>query len=131
MLGTDLVDKGTHQGCVNFARQGTPHLHKERRGAGCMVCVVGCHCSVSPPCTLLRSHMAGGRGLRVFFPQPHPHCVLPSQMLVFFPIISPLILGPEMISHGVRFKEKLIKRSFSPMTVVQLRSSTLVHWERK
>ncbi|KAM7240620.1 hypothetical protein CapIbe_008526, partial [Capra ibex] len=37
-------------------------------------------------------------------------------MLVFFPIISPLILGPEMISHGVRFKEMLIKRFFSPMT---------------
>ena len=53
-----------------------------------------------------------------------PHCVLPSQMLILFPIISPSILSPEMVSHGVRFKEKLIKRSFSPMTVVELRSCT-------
>ena len=37
-----------------------------------MVCVVGCHCSVSPPCTLLGSHITGGRGLRVFFSPTSP-----------------------------------------------------------
>ena len=37
-----------------------------------MVCVVGCHCSVSPPCTLIRSHITGGRGFTVFFSPTSP-----------------------------------------------------------
>ncbi|XP_017900993.1 PREDICTED: NKG2D ligand 1-like [Capra hircus] len=37
-----------------------------------MVCVVGCHCSVSPPCTLICSHITEGRGLRVFFSPTSP-----------------------------------------------------------
>ena len=89
-----------------------------------MVCVVGCHCSVSPALHFTLLSHNWGKGPQGLFPQPHPHCVLPSQMLILFPIISPSILSPEMVSHGVRFKEKLIKRSFSPMTVVELRSCT-------
>uniref|UniRef100_A0A4W2GHD6 UL16-binding protein 3-like n=1 Tax=Bos indicus x Bos taurus TaxID=30522 RepID=A0A4W2GHD6_BOBOX len=90
-----------------------------------MVCVVGCHCSVSPALHFTLLSHNWGKGPQGLFPQPHPHCVLPLQTLVLFPIISPSILDPEMVSHGVRFQEKLIKRSFSPVTVVQLRSSPL------
>ena len=124
MLGTDLVDKGTQPGCVKFARQGTPPSPQGEEGHWLygVCCGVSLLCQPALHFTPLSHNW--GKGLRVFFPQPHPHCVLPSQMLIIFPIISPLMRSPEMISHGVRFKEKLIKRSFSPMTVVQLRSST-------
>ena len=124
MLGTDLVDKGTQPGCVKFARQGTPPSPQGEEGHWLSGVCCGVSLLCQPACTLLHSHITGGRGLRVFFPQTHPHCVLPSQTLILFPIISPSALGPDIVSDGVRFKEKLIKRSFSPMTVVQLRSST-------
>lgn len=89
----------------------------------CGVRVGGGHCSDSQPCTVLGSHN-WGKGLWVFFSQLHPRCVFPSQTLILFPIISPSILGPDLVSHGVRFKAKWIKRCLSPVTVVQLRSST-------
>ena len=106
-----------------ICQAGDSSFSTRRGGALAVWCVLwGVIALSAQPCTLLSHNW--GKGPQGLFPQPHPHCVLPSQTLILFPIISPSILGPEMVSHGVRFKEKLIKRSFSPMTVVRLRSST-------
>ena len=87
------------------------------------------------PAALFCSHITRGGGvpggLWIYFSQPHPCCVLPSQMLTLFPIISQLILRPDLGNHGVWFKAGWMERLFSPMTVVGLRSSTWAHWERK
>ena len=67
MLGTDLVDKGTHPGCVKFARQGTPPSPQGEEGHWLygVCCGVSLLCQPSPA---LYSHITGGRGLKVFFP---------------------------------------------------------------
>ena len=83
------------------------------------------------PCSLLCSHRTGGRGLWVFFSQPHPHCGLPSQILTLFPLTSLSILSPDLDSRAVRFKARWTERFFSPMIVVMLRSYSQVHWEKK
>ena len=72
MLGTDLVDKGTHPGCVKFARQETPPSPQGEEGHWLYGVCCGVSLLCQPACTLLHSHITGGRGFTVFFSPTSP-----------------------------------------------------------